>query len=208
MTAPADHTTQADLLRRARRRTSAAASAAPGVPAASADPGPAPLSHAQHRMWLMDRLGQGGPRYHVPLATRLRGPLDTAALAAALTALTTRHHVLRTRYGRSEDGPHQQAAPAAPVPLPVRDATPEAASALLHTEAARPFDLTTGPVLRALLLRHAPDDHTLLLTLHHIAVDGGSLPVLATELAALYAAADGRPSGLPDPEVQYADYAL
>ncbi|MFF7458127.1 condensation domain-containing protein [Kitasatospora sp. NPDC008115] len=205
MTAPAEHPTQADLLRRARRRTSAAATAATPAPTAS---GPAPLSHAQHRMWLMDRLGQGGPRYHVPLATRLRGPLDTDALATALTALTTRHHILRTRYGRREDHPHQETAPATPVPLPVRDATPEAATALLHTEAARPFDLATGPALRALLLRHAPDDHTLLLTLHHIAVDGGSLPVLAAELAALYAAAaEGRPSGLPDPELQYADHA-
>ncbi|MER7704102.1 condensation domain-containing protein [Kitasatospora sp. NPDC097605] len=204
---------QADLLRRARRRTSATsatsatAPAGPAVPAAGAS-GPAPLSHAQHRMWLMDRLGQGGPRYHVPLATRLRGPLDLDALAAALTGLTTRHHVLRTRYGQGDDHAEQTVGPAAPVPLPVREATPEAATALLRAEAARPFDLATGPALRALVLRHAAADHTLLLTLHHIAVDGGSLPVLAAELAELYAAAaDGRPSALPEPELQYADYA-
>ncbi|MFF8770260.1 condensation domain-containing protein [Kitasatospora sp. NPDC015120] len=200
-------TSQADLLRRARRRTAAAASADP-VPPLTHTPGPAPLSHAQQRMWLMERLGQGGPRYHVPLATRLHGPLDLDALATALTGLTTRHHVLRTRYGHHDDRPHQDTGPAVPVPLPVRHATPEAATALLHAEAARPFDLATGPALRALVVRHAPDDHTLLLTLHHIAVDGGSLPVLAAELAELYAAAaDGRPSGLPEPGLQYADYA-
>ncbi|MFB7474514.1 condensation domain-containing protein [Kitasatospora sp. NPDC056184] len=218
MTAPLD---QADLLRRARRRTSAAADAttasaagpasatrAPGPVPRGTGPGPAPLSHAQQRMWLMERLGEGGPRYHVPLATRLRGPLDLDALAAALTGLTTRHHVLRTRYAHHDDRPQQRTGPAAPVPLPVREAAPGAAAALLRAEAARPFDLATGPALRALVLRHAPDDHTLLLTLHHIAVDGGSLPVLAAELAALYAAAaEGRPSGLPEPELQYADYA-
>ncbi|WP_328953548.1 condensation domain-containing protein [Kitasatospora purpeofusca] len=207
MTAPID---QAELLRRARGRTR---TPAPGTPAAGpvprgTAPGPAPLSHAQQRMWLMDRLGQGGPRYHVPLATRLRGPLDRDALAAALTGLTARHHILRTRYGHQDDRPHQEPAPAVAVPLPVRDATPEDAAALLHAEAARPFDLAAGPALRALLLRHAPDDHTLLLTIHHIAVDGGSLPVLAEELGALYAAAaEGRPAGLPEPELQYADYA-
>ncbi|MER5350159.1 condensation domain-containing protein [Kitasatospora sp. NPDC002551] len=216
MTAPADQAAQAaqaDLLRRARRRASVPTTrpgpVPPGPVTRGTGPGPAPLSHAQQRMWLMERLGQGGPRYHVPLATRLCGPLDLDALAAALTALTTRHHVLRTRYARQDDErPLQETAPAAPVPLPVRDATPEAAGALLRTEAARPFDLATGSVLRALAVRHAPDDHTLLLTLHHIAVDGSSLPVLAADLAALYAAAvEGRPSGLPEPELQYADYA-
>ncbi|MFD4906232.1 condensation domain-containing protein [Kitasatospora purpeofusca] len=207
MTAPID---QAELLRRARGRTR---TPAPGTPAAGplprgTAPGPAPLSHAQQRMWLMDRLGQGGPRYHVPLATRLTGPLDRNALATALTGLTDRHHILRTRYGHQDDRPHQEPAPPAPVPLPVRDAAPEEAAALLRAEAARPFDLATGPALRALLLRHAPDEHTLLLTIHHIAVDGGSLPVLAEELGALYAAAaEGRPAELPEPELQYADYA-
>ncbi|MCX4689454.1 condensation domain-containing protein [Kitasatospora purpeofusca] len=207
MTAPID---QAELLRRARGRTR---TPAPGTPAAGpvprgTAPGPAPLSHAQQRMWLMDRLGQGGPRYHVPLATRLTGPLDRNALATALTGLTDRHHILRTRYGHQDDRPHQEPAPPAPVPLPVRDATPEEAAALLRAEAARPFDLAAGPALRALLLRHAPDEHTLLLTIHHIGVDGGSLPVLAEELGALYAAAaEGRPADLPEPELQYADYA-
>ncbi|WP_405007626.1 condensation domain-containing protein [Kitasatospora purpeofusca] len=207
MTAPID---QAELLRRARGRTR---TPAPGTPALGpaprgTAPGPAPLSHAQQRMWLMDRLGQGGPRYHVPLATRLTGPLDRDALATALTGLTTRHHILRTRYGHQDDRPHQEPAPPAAVPLPIQDATPEEAAALLRAEAARPFDLATGPALRGLLLRHAPDDHTLLLTIHHIAVDGGSLPVLAEELGTLYAAAaEGRPADLPEPELQYADYA-
>ncbi|MFF1798734.1 condensation domain-containing protein, partial [Kitasatospora sp. NPDC058263] len=86
--------------------------------------------------------------------------------------------------------------------------TDEAAAVRLAAEAARPFDLATGPVLRALLLRNGPQDHTLVLTIHHIAVDGGSLPVLAADLAALYEAArDGTPPRLPAPGPSYAEYA-
>ncbi|MEU1424938.1 condensation domain-containing protein [Kitasatospora sp. NPDC005751] len=196
---------QADLLRRARgRRSAAAPPRRPTVP-----DGPAPLSHAQQRMWLMDHLGQGGALYNVPIAARLRGPLDRAALAAALTGLTERHAVLRTRYPSRAGQPYQQTDPVAPVPLPVVDATTdEAAAVRLAAEAARPFDLATGPVLRALLLRNGPQDHTLVLTIHHIAVDGGSLPVLAADLAALYEAArDGTPPRLPAPGPSYAEYA-
>ncbi|MFJ3791081.1 condensation domain-containing protein [Kitasatospora sp. NPDC090091] len=206
---PGDHAArQADLLARARRRSGAerARTAPPLAHAATAEP--APLSHAQQRMWLMDSLGQGGARYHVPLATRLRGPLDPEALATALTALTARHAVLRTRYRQRDGRPRQEVGPVVRVPVAVVPAAEQDAPALLHEEAARPFDLATGPVLRALALRHAPDDHTLLLTVHHIAVDGGSLSVLTADLGALYAAAvEGRPADLPDPGPQYADYA-
>ncbi|CAM5294690.1 Carrier domain-containing protein OS=Kitasatospora aureofaciens OX=1894 GN=GCM10010502_21100 PE=4 SV=1 [Kitasatospora aureofaciens] len=195
---------QNDLLRRARSRRTALT---PARPQAAEDTGPAPLSHAQQRMWLMEQLGQGGALYNVPVATRLRGPLDPAALATALTGLTERHAVLRTRYLRRGEQPYQQIEPAGPVPLPVVDADGDG-SGQLAAEAARPFDLTAGPVLRALLLRHGAEDHTLLLTIHHIAVDGGSLPVLAADLGTLYAAArDGVEPQLPPPGMPYAEYA-
>ncbi|WP_046387466.1 condensation domain-containing protein, partial [Kitasatospora aureofaciens] len=195
---------QNDLLRRARSRRTALT---PARPQAAEDTGPAPLSHAQQRMWLMEQLGQGGALYNVPVATRLRGPLDPAALATALTGLTERHAVLRTRYPRRGEQPYQQIEPAGPVPLPVVDADGDG-SGQLAAEAARPFDLTAGPVLRALLLRHGAEDHTLLLTIHHIAVDGGSLPVLAADLGTLYAAArDGVEPQLPPPGMPYAEYA-
>ncbi|MFF4816409.1 condensation domain-containing protein [Kitasatospora sp. NPDC001309] len=197
---------QNDLLRRARNRRTALAPQRPAA-AADVDAGPAPLSHAQQRMWLMEHLGQGGALYNVPIATRLRGPLDRAALATALTGLTERHAVLRTRYPRRGEQPYQHLEAAGPVPLAVLDATGDG-TGQLAAEAARPFDLTDGPVLRALLLRHAPEDHTLLLTIHHIAVDGGSLPVLAADLAELYAAArDGVEPRLPAPGMPYAEYA-
>ncbi|MFI6155013.1 condensation domain-containing protein [Kitasatospora sp. NPDC051170] len=210
---------QSDLLRRARSRPVSPAAPRPG----GGDLGPAPLSHAQQRMWLMDRLGQGGALYNVPLATRLRGPLDSGALAVALTALTERHAALRTRYPQRGEEPYQQVDPAAPVELVIEELvieglsaegpvmeglSAEAFAARLAEEAARPFDLTAGPVLRALLLRHAAEDHTLLLAIHHIAVDGGSLPVLAEDLAALYAAAlDGSAPQLPPSAPPYTTYA-
>ncbi|MCH0543125.1 NAD-dependent epimerase/dehydratase family protein [Streptomyces sp. MUM 203J] len=203
---PARHDTQRELLRRARERRAAAARPprpATTGPASAATAGPAPLSRAQHRMWLMDRLGQDPAAYNVPFATRLRGPLDTDALGDALTALVRRHDVLRTRYRHQDGEPYQEAAPAGPVPVRVVDDPAE-----LHREAAAPFDLATGPVLRALVVRHGPDEATVLLTLHHIAVDGASLGVLAAELAELYAAIrEDRSPQLREPAPQYADFA-
>lgn len=196
---------QSELLRLARGR--AGGGRTPTVHHRS-EPGPAPLSHAQQRMWLMDRLGQGGALYNVPVATRLRGPLDLDALATALTGLAARHEVLRTRYGRRDGQPYQEVMATAPVAVPVVEATPDRTAELLRAEAARPFDLAAGPMLRALTVRHGAQDHTLLLTLHHIAVDGGSLPVVAEELAVLYTAAlAGRADPLPEPALQYADFA-
>ncbi|MEV6399764.1 condensation domain-containing protein [Streptomyces sp. NPDC051907] len=204
-TTPGSAALQEELLRRARAR--AGARPAAPAPAADRDQGPAPLSHAQRRMWLMDRLGQGGSLYSVPFATRLHGPLDVDALAVALTALVRRHAVLRTRYGQRGDEPYQETLPAPDtIAVPVVEADGDGAQALA-AEASRPFDLAAGPLPRALVLRHGPQDHTVLLTFHHIAIDGGSLETVAEELAQLYAAAvDGRPDEQPEPP-QYADYA-
>ncbi|MFE9403315.1 condensation domain-containing protein [Streptomyces sp. NPDC006530] len=195
---------QQELLRRARAR--AAGRSAP-EPTASRATGPAPLTHAQRRMWLMERLGRGGAQYSVPFATRLNGPLDLDALGSALTELVRRHEILRTRYLRAGEEPHQE-----PLPAPDRVAvtvidSPDDGGDLLTEEARRPFDLAENTLPRALVLRHAPQDHTILLTFHHIAIDGGSLDTVADELRALYAAAvDGHPAELPEPP-QYADFA-
>ncbi|MDH2391121.1 condensation domain-containing protein, partial [Streptomyces sp. HNM0663] len=193
--------TQHELLRRARERRAKAGLTAAAHAAGAA--GPAPLSRAQRRMWLMERLGHDPAAYNVPFATRLRGPLDLEALGSALTALVRRHEVLRTRYGQRDGEPYQEVGPVCPVPVRVADDP-----AALREEAEAPFDLTAGPVLRALVVRHGPQDATVLLTLHHIAVDGGSLGVLAGELAELYAAVrEGRSPGLAEPAPQYADFA-
>ncbi|WP_438295298.1 condensation domain-containing protein [Streptomyces sp. HUAS TT7] len=196
---------QEELLRRARARAGGR-SAAP-APAPARATGPAPLTHAQRRMWLMERLGQNGAQYSVPFATRLHGPLDLDALGGALTELVRRHEILRTRYGRNGEEPYQEALPA-PEAVTVKVVeSPGDGDDLLTEEARRPFDLAVDTVPRALVLRHGPEDHTVLLTFHHIAIDGGSLETVADELAALYeAAVDGRPRTLPEPP-QYADFA-
>ncbi|MFF4183444.1 condensation domain-containing protein [Streptomyces sp. NPDC001691] len=194
---------QEELLRRARARAAGRSTA----PAPAREAGPAPLTRAQRRMWLMERLGQNSAQYSVPFATRLRGPLDMAALSAALTELVRRHEILRTRYGTRGDEPYQEPLPAPEnVTVEVVDAPGDGAD-LLTAQARRPFDLARSTVPRAFVLRHAPEDHTVLLTFHHIAIDGGSLETVAEELAALYAAAvDGRRADLAEPP-QYADFA-
>ncbi|MEV5599706.1 condensation domain-containing protein [Streptomyces sp. NPDC052496] len=212
MTTAPDTAREAALLRIARQRQ--AAERGKAVRTAAAPQGPAPLSAAQRRMWLMDRLGGSGAAYHVPFATRVRGPFDAQALGRALTALVRRHEVLRTRYGQHDGEPYQEVADAAPVPVEVVPADGDAVEQLREA-AAHPFDLASGPVLRALAVRHAAEDHTVLLTLHHIAIDGGSLAVVARELGALYGAAldgDDVPAGeltgvLAGPAPQYADFA-
>ncbi|GFE19971.1 condensation domain-containing protein [Streptomyces nigrescens] len=200
---PAAAALQEELLRRARSRTARPAPAPEAV-----HHGPAPLSHAQRRMWLMDRLGHDSASYSVPFATRLRGPLDLDALAAALTSLVGRHEILRTRYGQQDGEPYQEVLPAPEaVALRVVETAADGAGALLAEEAHRPFDLAAGPVPRALVLRHGPQDHTVLLTFHHIALDGASLETVAGELAELYAAAArGAAAEQPAPP-QYADFA-
>ncbi|MFE9795448.1 condensation domain-containing protein [Streptomyces goshikiensis] len=198
---------QRELLRRARAGTAHRAKAEP----AAARTASLPLSRAQHRMWLMERLGGAGDSYHVPFATRLRGPFDVAAFSTALTSLVARHGILRTRYLERDGEPRQEVLPT-PVTVPVHVVDADSAHAhapeLLRRETARPFDLAAGEAVRALVLRHGPQDHTLLLTFHHIAVDGASLETVAGELAVLYDEVVGGtvPRTLAAPP-QYADHA-
>ncbi|WP_370962896.1 non-ribosomal peptide synthase/polyketide synthase [Amycolatopsis sp. cg9] len=159
--------------------------------------GPAPLAGVQTGMWLADRMAPSSAEYLVPNAVRLRGPLDVDALAAALTKLVERHEVLRTRFVELDGEPRQVVDPAGPVPLPVTEI-----DAIEPFLAVRGVDLTTGPVFAAALGRLAEDDHVLLLSAHHIVLDGWSEGVLAEELRDLYAGAE-----LPPLPVQYADVA-
>ncbi|HXZ14815.1 MAG TPA: condensation domain-containing protein, partial [Roseiarcus sp.] len=179
-------------------------------------PAAPPLSFAQERLWFLDRLGLVGSAYNMPGAFRLEGPVDAQALEASLTELTRRHESLRTRFEERDGEPIQIIDPPARFELATEDvsaleetARMARAMALGREEVVRPFDLALDHLLRARLLRFGPQDHLLLLTMHHIVSDGWSIGVLARELATVYAAYDqGRPSPLPEPELQYADYAL
>jgi amino acid adenylation domain-containing protein len=174
-----------------------------------------PLSSAQARLWFLDRLEPGTAVYNLPIAPRLTGPLAVATLAAAWEEVLRRHQVLRARFGSRAGEPYQRAAPPAAVELPVVDLgglpwehRRGMAERLARSEAGRPFDLAGGALLRLALVRLSGDRHRHLVTLHHAVGDGRSLELLVGELATLYEAfAARRPSPLPEPPAQYADYA-
>jgi amino acid adenylation domain-containing protein len=164
-----------------------------------------PLSFAQERLWFLDQLTPGSPAYNVPVAFAVHGPLDVPALESAFAEVVRRHEVLRTSFPSHGAHPVQQIAPAAGWTLPVEDlyGSPAAAAA---TEALRPFDLAAGPVLRTRLLRLGPEEHVLLVTVHHIAADLWGIAVLIREVAEIYSADDG--AELPELPVQYVDFAV
>jgi hypothetical protein len=177
---------------------------------------PLDLSFAQRRLWFLDELEPDSPLYNIPAAVRLRGELNLAVLEQTLSEVTRRHEVLRTTFALRDGHPAQLVSDPSPLRLPVTDlqslplAEREAqALHLASAEAQRPFDLSIGPLLRATLLRLAPDDHVLLFTLHHIISDGWSTAILIREVVALYRAySQGQASPLTELEIQYADYAV
>ncbi len=179
------------------------------------EPGEAPLSFAQQRLWFLDQLAPGSTAYNCPTALRLEGPLAVAALAASLDEIVRRHESLRSVVVVADGEPVQRVLPAVPVAVPLIDLSSlDAGEALRQAgrlaagEAGLPFRLATGPLLRACLLRLAVRQHVLLLTVHHIAWDGWSAAIFSRELVQLYRAlSTGRPPALPEPGLQYADYA-
>ncbi|MEV7630710.1 amino acid adenylation domain-containing protein, partial [Actinoplanes sp. NPDC089786] len=167
-----------------------------------------PVSFAQRRLWFLHRMDGPSATYNMPMALRLTGALDVPALRAALHDLAGRHESLRTVFPERDGLPYQQVLDAVP-DLVVTEAAADEVEARMRTAAARPFDLTTEPPLRARLFRVAADDHVLLVLLHHISGDGWSMGPLTGDLMTAYRAraAGAVPPWSPLP-VQYADYAL
>src|SRR6185369_4694917 len=177
-----------------------------------------PLSYAQQRLWFIHQLDPASVAYNIPLAVRLSGQLDIAALRATLTEVVRRHEALRTTFAVHAGDPYQLIHPPAEVELPITDLTvgaalrgrpseeigvfaedgrPRSAAPTVATleaqriaveEARLPFDLERGPLLRARLLQLSEEEHVLLVTMHHIVSDGWSMGVLVREVAALYTA--------------------
>ncbi|HEY0170318.1 MAG TPA: amino acid adenylation domain-containing protein [Pyrinomonadaceae bacterium] len=174
-----------------------------------------PLSFTQERMWFLDQLEPGMSAYNVPGAVYLDGRLDVKALEEAFGEVMRRHEILRTTYGTAGGKPVQVINPPETFLLRVEDLQglpederDEAAMRLAKENAQRPFDLATGPMVRCFLVRMAPDRHLLAMTTHHIAYDMWSREIFIFELATLYQSfLKGEPSPLPEPEIQWVDYA-
>ncbi len=188
-----------------------------------------PLSFAQQRLWFLDQLVPNNPFYNISTAVRLNGNLNLTALSQTFNEIVRRHEVLRTTFVLVEGQPVQaiasllggaQDAPTLNIPIPVVDLRElpqverETQERKLTTlEAQRPFNLSTGPLLRVTLLRLDETEHIMLLNLHHIVADGWSMGVLIRELSAIYTietlhATSGQvKTTLPELPIQYADFA-
>ncbi|WP_017557656.1 non-ribosomal peptide synthetase [Nocardiopsis baichengensis] len=170
-----------------------------------------PLSYAQQRMWFLHRLDGPSATYNIPFCARLTGGLDTAALQSALGDLTDRHETLRTVFPEDDGVPYQRIlAPEQGRPaLPVTEVAEDGLDAALEAEAAGGFRLEEEPPLRARLFRTGPDEHVLLLVVHHIAADGWSARPLLRDLGRAYTArrSGGAPAWTPLP-VRYADHGV
>ncbi|WP_433444169.1 non-ribosomal peptide synthetase/MFS transporter [Nonomuraea sp. CA-141351] len=175
----------------------------PSIPALPAHQ-PPPLSYAQERLWFMEQYAPGNAAYTIPLVRRVRGLLQADALEAALRKVCERHQPLRTRFPEGADGqPDVLVREEAEVPLTVAEAgSVEAARELVGPFLAEPFDLVSGPVIRALLVRLAPGDHVLALAVHHIAADGWSANILLCEILSFCTGGTA-----PDLPVTYGDFA-
>ncbi|GGP32983.1 hypothetical protein GCM10010501_76200 [Streptomyces libani subsp. rufus] len=171
-----------------------------------------PLSYAQRRLWFLHKLEGPSATYNIPVALKLTGHLDTDALRQAVRDVVSRHESLRTLFAEDGDGnPWQRIVPAADatVDVPLVDVRPDALRAAVTGAVCRTFDLAAELPLDVRLFRCAPDEHVLVLVLHHIAGDGASVDPLVRDLVTAYTArCEGREPGWPELPVQYKDYTL
>lgn len=179
------------------------------LPSAPRPDGPMPLSFTQQRLWFLAQLDGASPAYNVPVAMRLRGPLDRDALLSALAAVVARHEVLRTRFTERDGVPGQLVGDGSDITVGEEELTDlDALEPLCREEAATPFDLERGPLIRMRLLRHSAEEHYLLVTTHHTVSDGWSIGVFHRDLVAAYEAYQaGHPPAWAPLPVQYADAA-
>jgi amino acid adenylation domain-containing protein len=178
--------------------------------------GDLPLSFSQQRLWFIAQLESGNPFYNISSAVRLKGILNVGALERTLNEIVQRHETLRTAFTTTDGQPVQVIAPEMKLSLKVSDLrgrAPEeredAARREAVEESKRPFDLSRGPLLRAVLLRLDDEEHIAVLTMHHIVSDGWSMGVLIHEVSTCYEAfSTGKAPRLPELPIQYADFAV
>jgi myxalamid-type nonribosomal peptide synthetase MxaA len=175
-----------------------------------------PLSWSQQRLWFIAQMDNVGAAYNTSISIRLRGSLNHDALQTALDEIVRRHEILRTVFTNTSGEPRQQVSPdsqrfhlthadLSSLDLADRDRQLRLCQA---EESGIPFDLQTGPLARGRLLRIAPCEHLLLLSMHHIICDGWSFTLMIRELSEIYSAQlEGRPHALRPLAIQYGDYA-
>ncbi|WLH50353.1 non-ribosomal peptide synthetase [Pseudomonas tolaasii] len=177
---------------------------------------PVPLSYSQQRMWFLWQMEPDSPAYNVGGMARLRGVLDVGRFEAALQALIMRHETLRTTFPSVDGVAYQQVSAQTGLRMDWQDFTAlnetecrQRLQQLADVEAHTPFNLETGPLLRACLVKAGEQEHYLVLTLHHIVTEGWAMDIFARELSALYEAfIDERESPLAPLPVQYLDYSV
>ncbi|BAY78055.1 amino acid adenylation domain-containing protein [Nostoc linckia NIES-25] len=174
-----------------------------------------PPSFAQQRLWFLDQLIPGNSIYNVPTVIRLTGSLNLAALEQTFNEIVRRHETLRTTFIVLDGQPLQAITPSLTIPISVfdlqqlpADKQEVEAKRIITAEIEHPFDLSSGPLLRVMLLVLCQTEHILLLNMHHIICDDWSIGILIQELGTLYAAfAQNQPSPLVELPLQYADFA-
>jgi FkbH-like protein len=174
-----------------------------------------PLSPAQERFWILDRLQEGRNAYYLTGAIQLTGSLRTDVLEWALGKIIERHEILRTTFPIIDDTPVQAIHPSLSIPLSILDLqslSPTRQEMEIQQywrdNSARRFDLTRGPLCRFTLIRASAESHILSITLHHIISDGWSIGIFLQELSRLYRSfLDRQPFPLPELEIQYADFS-
>ncbi|HEU0013594.1 MAG TPA: amino acid adenylation domain-containing protein [Longimicrobium sp.] len=217
-TRPRERLTEAQRLLLRKRLAGAAKPAAPPASAIQRrEGGPVqPMSWAQERLWFLDQMEPGNAFYNIPAAALISARVDVALLERAFTEVVRRHEALRTVFRLVDGEPKQIIQPPYPIHAEIEDirgpggrpTDEQTIRRRISDEGARPFDLAAGPLLRVKLFRVSDPDYALLINVHHIVTDGWSMPIIMREMEELYDAySHGRPSPLPELEIQYADYS-
>ncbi|MFD2168557.1 non-ribosomal peptide synthase/polyketide synthase [Tumebacillus lipolyticus] len=168
-----------------------------------------PLSFAQQRLWFLDQLEPDSTAYNMTFTLHLRGQLNTDAMEQSLREIVRRHESLRTTFAEVDGQPRQIIHSNPPFAVPVYSLSEAELQNRMKQAAEMQYDLTTGPLFDAEIIRLADEEHVLLVSMHHIVSDGWSIGVFTQELSALYEAYDaGLPSPLSELKIQYADFAV
>jgi amino acid adenylation domain-containing protein len=171
-----------------------------------------PLSFPQQRMWFLYQLDSQTPFYNENLQLRIIGALNVSALEQSLNEIIRRHEALRTIFPTVDGFAVQRIIPTLTVNIPVVDLQglkPDEVQQIITKEVRQPFDLSKPPLLRVSLLRLEPEFHLLILTIHHIIMDGWSMGIFIKELSALYQAfSTGSPTPLSELTIQYGDFTI